>query len=91
MNAATGIRTQATGATSRGHAPRLWRHEKARGEALTFRCVHRDSNPNLNLGRVKYYPCTMDAACEGPRRSGAGCRAQGLPVVPSATGADTPL
>ena len=24
-------------------------------------CVHRDSNPNLNLGRVKYYPCTMDA------------------------------
>ena len=24
-NAATGIRTQATGATSRGHAPRLWR------------------------------------------------------------------
>ena len=24
-------------------------------------CVHRDSNPNLNLGRVKYYPCTMNA------------------------------
>ena len=24
-------------------------------------CVHRDSNPNLNLGRVKYYPCTIDA------------------------------
>ena len=24
-------------------------------------CVHRDSNPNLILGRDKYYPCTMDA------------------------------
>ena len=24
-------------------------------------CVHRDSNPNLNLGRVEYYPCTMNA------------------------------
>ena len=23
-------------------------------------CVHRDSNPNLILGRDKYYPCTMD-------------------------------
>ena len=26
-------------------------------------CVHRDSNPNLILGRDKYYPCTMDARC----------------------------
>ena len=26
-------------------------------------CVHRDSNPNLNLGRVEYYPCTMNALC----------------------------
>ena len=25
------------------------------------KCVHRDSNPNLILGRDKYYPCTMDA------------------------------
>ena len=24
-------------------------------------CVHRESNPNLILGRDKYYPCTMDA------------------------------
>ena len=24
-------------------------------------CVHRDSNPNLMLGRHKYYPCTMNA------------------------------
>ena len=28
-------------------------------------CVHRDSNPNLNLGRVKYYPCTMNARMKG--------------------------
>ena len=32
-------------------------------------CVHRDSNPNLNLGRVKYYPCTMDAVSERQRAS----------------------
>ena len=25
------------------------------------KCVHRDSNPNLILGRDKCYPCTMDA------------------------------
>ena len=24
-------------------------------------CVHRDSNPNIILGRDKYYPCTTDA------------------------------
>ena len=24
-------------------------------------CAHRDSNPNLILGRDKYYPCTMSA------------------------------
>ena len=24
-------------------------------------CVHRDSNPNLILGRDKYFPCTMNA------------------------------
>ena len=29
-------------------------------------CVHRDSNPNLILGRDKYYPCTMDA-CQKTR------------------------
>ena len=46
-----------------GFAPRL---SPPQGEVLLLdygdkRCVHRDSNPNLNLGRVKYYPCTMNA------------------------------
>merc|ERR1712155_239648 len=26
-------------------------------------CVHRDSNPNLILGRDKYYPCTLRCHC----------------------------
>ena len=50
-----------------------------RGHRRGFRmCVHRDSNPNLNLGRVKYYPCTMDAtkwparACSGFQSGGFG-------------------
>ena len=34
----------------------------------TISCVHRDSNPNLNLGRVKYYPCTMNAVLSSAGR-----------------------
>ncbi len=46
-----------------GFAPRL---SAPQAEVLLLdysgrACVHRDSNPNLNLGRVKYYPCTMNA------------------------------
>ena len=35
-------------------------------------CVHRDSNPNLILGRDKYYPCTMDAQHLPPASLGVG-------------------
>ena len=35
-------------------------------------CVHRDSNPNLILGRDKYYPCTMDAFELVPTAPGVG-------------------
>ena len=38
-------------------------------------CVHRDSNPNLILGRDKYYPCTMDAQHLPPLSFRVGCRA----------------
>ena len=34
---------------------------KAKGRKVKGKCVHRDSNPNLMLGRHKYYPCTMNA------------------------------
>ena len=45
-------------------AERLWYTEdksKKRKKLQKANCVHRDSNPNLILGRDKYYPCTMDA------------------------------
>ena len=75
-DAETGNRTQAAAATTRSPATRLFRQACGgsgyRSRFSTLRrlyatmynnppCVHRDSNPNLNLGRVKYYPCTMDA------------------------------
>ena len=41
-------------------------------------CVRRDSNPNLMLGRHKYYPCTTDAwpPCPLVRRPPKGARAR---------------
>ena len=42
------------------------------------KCVHRDSNPNLNLGRVKYYPCTMNAVLSS---AGRFCPASAARVV----------
>ena len=32
-------------------------------------CVRRDSNPNLMLGRHKYYPCTTDARQRAPEKT----------------------
>ena len=42
---------------------RIWHieNEKKYFSKQKVTCVHRDSNPNLILGRDKYYPCTMDA------------------------------
>ena len=76
--AETGNRTQATAATTRSPATRLFRRNciwRIRvsipvlnlAKVVCYHvqqspmCVHRDSNPNLILGRDKYYPCTMDA------------------------------
>ena len=44
-----------------------------------IKCVHRDSNPNLNLGRVKYYPCTMNARVKRERAWKPGRGRRGSP------------
>ena len=49
-------------------------------------CVHRDSNPNLILGRDKYYPCTMDAChrrVPASRARGSARATDGDPVCVS--------
>ena len=74
MNAATGIRTQATGATSRGHAPRLWRRSVSKKHACPKKCrshyyiaADRHFGPSKSDGHVGNYFGSFRVAYQSPR------------------------